>query len=68
MLDAWGKPDAVEGSGLTYLTYRLDDGNYVLFLFGLQSPQPLRKAIWKNAMTGEGKILFDETNESNKGK
>lgn len=64
VLKAWGEPDAVDGSGFEYLVYRLDDGNSVFFLFSLQSPPSLARAILKSGTGGEDKLLLDATAEN----
>ena len=65
VLADWGPPDAVEGFGVEYLVYKLEDGRLLWLLFASQPPQPLLKALlFTNSSDTEGKTIFDGMNET----
>lgn len=57
-LSEFGPPEAVEGSGVEYLVYQLDDGRRLWLLFAARNPHPLLKVI---VFSREGReIVFDD--------
>lgn len=65
VLTKWGPPHAIEGFGVEYLVYKLEDGRLLWLLFASQSPQPLLKAlIFADSSDTEGKTIFDGMNET----
>ena len=60
----WGPPDAIEGSGVEYLVYKLDDGRYLGLKFASQEPHPLLTAIITDESKKESKIIFDGMKET----
>jgi hypothetical protein len=65
VLADWGQPDAVEGFGVEYVVYKLEDGRTLWLLFASQEPQPLLKAmVFANLSKSEGKTIFDGMNET----
>jgi hypothetical protein len=65
VLSKWGSPDSIEGFGVEYLVYKLDDGRMLWLLFASQETQPLLKAmIFTNSRDTKGKTIFDGMNET----
>jgi hypothetical protein len=61
----WGPPDAIEGSGVQYLVYELDDGRSLWLLFASQAPQPLLKArVYDDGSDTDGRTVFDGMNDT----
>lgn len=61
----WGSPNAIEGSGVEYWVYNLEDERLLWLLFASQSPQPLLKAIiFLDSNDTKGSVIFDGMNET----
>jgi len=56
----WGQPDSHAGSGVDYLVYQLNDGNYIWLRFTPDAPARLLGAILHVTSTGERKDLFEK--------
>ena len=64
VLAIWGPPDAVVGSGVQYLQYKLSDGDVILLHFAQQPPHPLLMAIIPADHDKPTRQLFDGTDRT----